>query len=496
MDSKEKVKKANIAKIRNAHTLETSKAMDILCPSLTGYTFADFLKKAKDLEILSGETKAQLKTKILSSNDCEAFGLPRLEWIERQIEYFKALPDEDKQILREYSYKGDTILNTFIRTDYTVDYDLEELSNTSNYFAYRERLDDVLIKFHERINDIIIRAPPITDTMVVYRGAGTDDYIKGNTFESSSVLSTTPLLEIAHGFSSGPGAIIMKMVLPPGTPALINFSTRFPNEYEIMLADGCRFSIEGKYPLKYLTLLNMHLLNPDLDMDKIYPEEIPTYLLNLDKCKPKPAKRHEPYKKKAKVTASGPVLPKTAKTDTSDDKVRIPFNEWFPWKEKPIPLDQLIDQLESGLYDPNYTDDNNLTLDKLIYLAKRDKKFMDYIHAFLVLGANPDPQTRFIPPLVMAIPDIEIFKLLLQYMADPIRNKTFLYILSEYTITPQARIQFLKVLLDAGYFPNIHEGDFVNDLNKIFRDDPEVKEAFQPLISRLGLKHLLKGTNV
>jgi len=104
----------------------------------------------------------------------------------------------------------------------------------------------VIKQFADDLKRIIQNSPPIKKTSYVYRGVKTQYYsmAQGDTFKSSTFLSTAFDPKAAYNFSSDSYCCLKKIILEPGTRAIVpEFLTQHPGEQEILLNIDSQFEI-------------------------------------------------------------------------------------------------------------------------------------------------------------------------------------------------------------------------------------------------------------
>lgn len=96
----------------------------------------------------------------------------------------------------------------------------------------------VLEAYIDDVRWIIRNAPRPKKTMVVYRGVGSDRYVRGNplAFVHNGLLSTSLSWSLAHTFLKGRPCCMMRIVVPAHTPCVCLFGyTAFKGELEVLM---------------------------------------------------------------------------------------------------------------------------------------------------------------------------------------------------------------------------------------------------------------------
>ena len=187
----------------------------------------------------------------IKDNECilQAQDYPTEEWIKAQIKYIDSLDIGAKQLLYFYSDTGYDILNRYSKNNFTFEKEppkalLEVLDmnmDLSTMDTWEEATDHLINK----LNTLILDAPRSDSDMIVYRGKKTLHGQKvGDVYTSTFIVSASVLSRVGIKFSSrGTQRNIEKILLPNGSPALINTKSKTPLEWEILLPYGCDFQI-------------------------------------------------------------------------------------------------------------------------------------------------------------------------------------------------------------------------------------------------------------
>ncbi|MHB1955199.1 MAG: ADP-ribosyltransferase [Sulfobacillus sp.] len=174
-----------------------------------------------------------------------------LEW--RQASRSPDAADLDKLIAtfaKLYSYRGDRILNLFLRANYA---DLlASITNPENEEVVRalkltpDNFYDKLVLFHHTLSRAIELSPKFDKRVVLWRGqSGSDNFAKGTVnglYTSAGMLSTSLLASVAYmTFTSSSSGMphLVKIIVPPGYRALyMENLTTTGTEYEVLLDHG------------------------------------------------------------------------------------------------------------------------------------------------------------------------------------------------------------------------------------------------------------------
>jgi hypothetical protein len=123
------------------------------------------------------------------------------------------------------------------------------LRKNATLFSYDKFWKSVIQAFIDDLNRIIMNAPPIKTTMVVYRGSKDSYYLKGNVghvYKTDSFVSTSLDLQSALNFSKGT-CCFKRITLLPGTRVLMLAGiSHFQNEIEFLLSTKSQFYLTNE----------------------------------------------------------------------------------------------------------------------------------------------------------------------------------------------------------------------------------------------------------
>jgi hypothetical protein len=99
------------------------------------------------------------------------------------------------------------------------------------------------------------KMPVLEEEMTVFRGtsfhtqANFDAFIAktkvGGIYEDLGFMSTSITQSTAQNFGSSSTAVLFEIKLPPGTTGIQPFNSLYPNEREVILNKGSKFTILG-----------------------------------------------------------------------------------------------------------------------------------------------------------------------------------------------------------------------------------------------------------
>ncbi|MHB1954124.1 MAG: ADP-ribosyltransferase family protein [Sulfobacillus sp.] len=183
--------------------------------------------------------------------------LPKPQWLRKQMKYVRGLSDEDRRILLMYTYRGDRLLNDYLRngrkmTADSVNYlrrHFQVFRNCIMDFGEWHTVSEFLEHFDSRLRRIIDESPPTDARFVLFRGSTGENYFENTTkngiYRVAGMMSTAMLLENTFAFAESTGksqAFFNQIVVPKGSRCLYN-AINFMREHEVIIPDGSRFYI-------------------------------------------------------------------------------------------------------------------------------------------------------------------------------------------------------------------------------------------------------------
>jgi len=191
------------------------------------------------------------------------------EFFSAQHNYRKSLTQQQYTFLRWYTYKGDVILNTFIRDKNNLDID-KTFTSIEQFLIYLEPLDDdidLTIEENKKnfvfkslkyivsiINKTILKAPRNKLPFLVYQYSDKplmirDDNYWENLGFYSTTLTTTYFIKIQSHYNNYKTHII----IPKNTPCLLlNEISVFPSEHEVLFSSKNCFKVLKPYTEYFL----------------------------------------------------------------------------------------------------------------------------------------------------------------------------------------------------------------------------------------------------
>jgi hypothetical protein len=203
---------------------------------MSEYEWNELLTYVPNIEAFN---RKLIKSKIADKEACEMIlsELPTKEWFKLQRIYYNNLSLKYNSYINFYTYKGDVLLNNFIRNNFIVTEDMISFINDSFYYIdymieTYEYLEDFLIDYYNGINEIIKNAPVLDNDIVVYRGHLTKVINKGII---STSLNTSISIRFSFDELTKKHNYISRITIPKGTSCLYNSKL---SEMEIMLPDN------------------------------------------------------------------------------------------------------------------------------------------------------------------------------------------------------------------------------------------------------------------
>ncbi len=227
--------------------------------------------------------------------------LPTTSWVERQNQYSKNLSTADRDILTDYTCKGDNVINSFLRGNIQTSVDiLIRYAQNYNYlfssvlgkglktsdiskkglefmksmtYDTNDLLEKLFVEYDPRyvkkdvtirglstvvdkINELIYNSPSVDKEFTVYRGGSDTKYIKIGTNTERGYVSTSTNIIIASMFANEEGLInIIK--IPIGSHVL-NLTTVSPysGEDEILLPHKSKIDVYNCKSISFTVLKN------------------------------------------------------------------------------------------------------------------------------------------------------------------------------------------------------------------------------------------------
>ena len=102
-------------------------------------------------------------------------------YIDKQTEYLNSLTNEEKYVIYLYTRGFSYIMNTFIRNNFTAYEDMSSgaLRTLSAFCKDTEsKVQDCLMYYYQKLQNIILTAPKTEEEIVVYRGIYKIDFFK------------------------------------------------------------------------------------------------------------------------------------------------------------------------------------------------------------------------------------------------------------------------------------------------------------------------------
>ena len=190
--------------------------------------------------------------------------LPSQSWISSQVDYVKnKLSQKQQNYLNLYKFKGDVLLNTYIRSDgkeQSINFIEDNYYYFEPYMTEFKFVADFINDFYATLMNIIYSSPPTDSQIVVYRGSKTmiDEVTKG-------ILSTSLDTGVALSFSASESNTgkkynyINRITIPIGSHCL--FIPIMSGEMEIILPDGVNIKFLDTSVRPYITSLDVMTLS-------------------------------------------------------------------------------------------------------------------------------------------------------------------------------------------------------------------------------------------
>ena len=190
------------------------------------------------------------------------------EFFDAQHSYRKSLSKKQYTFLRWYTYKGDKIVNTYLRDVNNLDIEKTYENLVENLSDYLDIPDDLDLDFEDKkiltleslqsiisvINKVISKAPKNKKPFVVYQYASREIAIRNdNNWENLGFYSTTLLSTYGINISSVQNNYKSHIIIPENTPCLIlNEISVFPGEREVLFSSQNCFKIIKPYTEYYV----------------------------------------------------------------------------------------------------------------------------------------------------------------------------------------------------------------------------------------------------
>jgi hypothetical protein len=219
-------------------------------------------KPAKIIDYSEKNLPDQLSSSIRGNPEFEKF-------FTSQYKFIQSLTPEEKKILKSYTYKGDRVINTILRSTSTPTYssfpplvkntpfikqfvkggDIQTIIPTPAEIKEKPPINIVgaLPLYMNKFLTIFKKLPPLKESIKVYRGISSTD---GLNFEGDQFLSTSYKTSTAAIFS-GEDCCILNITVYPGVKALwIEPLSRYTEESEILIVPPFKVTY-SKMPNKY-----------------------------------------------------------------------------------------------------------------------------------------------------------------------------------------------------------------------------------------------------
>ncbi|AYV85874.1 MAG: hypothetical protein Solivirus1_31 [Solivirus sp.] len=214
---------------------------------------------------------------------------PDVEYIREQLVFSLNTTMEERYYLRIYSYKGDNVINSYIRnnevlTQGTIDYinQNDEVFPINVHNANYKTMELFVKEFYRILKSLFSRAPPNNREFMVYRGSKTKDHFAGtvdNIYSDKGFVSTSIDLDVAMKFSQD--KYVSFIHIPVGARVIFNcIYTVFPEELEVVLNDSTYYLVTKEFqPLQYISE-NMSYVESDINKYKFLIETNELIVLN------------------------------------------------------------------------------------------------------------------------------------------------------------------------------------------------------------------------
>lgn len=218
--------------------------------------------------------------KIISDNETKKLllsELPSEKWFNLQRDYYNTLSDKERKYINLYTYKGDFILNNFIRNNFRINENIKTFIRDNYYFFDYiindfDYLEDFLIDFYTILNETIKNAPQLDTNIIVYRGQ--KSYQKG--LRHKGMCSTSFNTSVAIFFSIDNETqecnYISKIILPKGTNCL--YMSKMNLEMEILLPDNIEFNLITDFKEQSYYMDDSHFLSSNKYIKNIFTNEM------------------------------------------------------------------------------------------------------------------------------------------------------------------------------------------------------------------------------
>lgn len=141
------------------------------------------------------------------------------------------------------------------------------IENNLDFFNDVANLKPILQKYADDLVRIIDRAPKLTSPLVVYRGFQSEEHLEGLTFVNKDFMSTSldiytaiqfaTVNKSAYNFNADRAPKyfggVYEIKINPGVPCIfMGFVSNLPEEYEVLLPPGLKFTFDSKIYYKQL----------------------------------------------------------------------------------------------------------------------------------------------------------------------------------------------------------------------------------------------------
>jgi hypothetical protein len=189
--------------------------------------------------------------------------LPSVDYLREQLIFSQNMKRDERYYLELYSYKGDNVINSYVRNNFTL------TPATINYINQNEEVFPEYIhdsdyntmitfvkEFYDMMRSLFRKAPENPREFMVYRGSRTKDHFDGtvdNIYVDKGFVSTSMDLDVAMKFSKD--KYVSFIHIPKGARVIFNcIYTIFPEESEFILNDATHYLITKEFqPNTYIS---------------------------------------------------------------------------------------------------------------------------------------------------------------------------------------------------------------------------------------------------
>jgi hypothetical protein len=168
--------------------------------------------------------------------------LPRTYWVE-QLLYLRALPDEVRDLVREYTHHMDRVLNERLRTGWEGRASQTTIAWESGKSGLERK---VTLQNLQRLQNAILLAPPLPVDILVFRGLKVEECARPPKIGTTTALSGIQSFTISGQVAAQYGNRLLVARVRAGTPALwIQPESQYWRELEIIFPHGTVITFEG-----------------------------------------------------------------------------------------------------------------------------------------------------------------------------------------------------------------------------------------------------------